>query len=97
MAEQEVNQRDWENRKTFAEKHVYNLVLLRSDDKNVHVYGQVNKQNVRCWLETDPQLHERPLHRDNVLQCVIGPRLFVEHGPTVKVNSDRYVFMLRNY
>ncbi|KAJ4442800.1 hypothetical protein ANN_04393 [Periplaneta americana] len=77
--------------------------LLVSDEAHFHLTGFVNKQNIRYWSDTNPQLlHETPLHSPKVtVRCgvarfgIIGPYFFEDpKGRTVTVNSVRYLQML---
>ncbi|KAJ4449922.1 hypothetical protein ANN_01329 [Periplaneta americana] len=64
--ERKLNEGDYVQRRTFAEKMVeilVNEVMFMSDKGHFHLNGYDNKQNFRYWVPENPnELHERPLH-----------------------------------
>jgi hypothetical protein len=78
--------------------------LIMSDEAQIHLNGNVNKQNFRYWAAENPHmLHQKPLHSEKMtVWCsviafgVLGPYFFENAtGQSVTVTSDRYVELLR--
>ena len=109
MIVQELQERDYENRKTCSENLLKNLsdnsVLITSDEAYFHLSGFVNKQNFRYWSDQNPlNVMEKPLHSKRVtVWCAVanfdvwGSYFFEEDNNCVTVNSTRYCEMLLNF
>jgi hypothetical protein len=109
-AVQGLSDHDVANRCTVAERLIGilsdDVIILMTAEAQFHLSGCVNKQNVRCWAEENPQqLHQRPLHNARVTVCcgvanfgVTGPYFLEdEDGRAVTVTFARCVEMLRNF
>ena len=88
------------------ENEEFHPKIIFSDDAHFWLNGFVNKQNMRYWSVTNPNvLLETPLHPQKVtVLCgfhaggVIGPYFFVdENDRHVTVNGERYRAMLEDY
>jgi hypothetical protein len=110
---QAINDQDTVNRKTLCEVLLNALDsddlnhVLKTDEANFHLCGNVSSQNCRCyWATENPRyIHQKPLHSEKVIVwCgvasfgVIGPCFFEdEAGRAVTVISARYSEMLRTF
>ncbi|XP_033745047.1 uncharacterized protein LOC117330676 [Pecten maximus] len=75
-----------------------------SDEAHFTLSAQVNKQNMRFWGTSKPDLYEeKPLHSDKVTvglwaalsrHGIIGPFFYESAGETATVTSDRYIQIL---
>ena len=105
---QHLKENDISSRLTFADWALANDNVLDnvwfSDEAHFTLSGYVNKQNVRYWGTSKPEIYdENPLHSEKVTVWaavnstgVIGPFFFEEGTETVTVTSDRYLALLRN-
>ena len=82
-----------------------NAILITSHEAHFCLSSFVNKQNFRCWSESNPrELHKRLLHSERVIVwCAVanfgvwGPYFFEEEEKAVSVTSACYVQMLQNF
>ena len=90
----------------LEENEEFHRKIIFSDEAHLWLSGFVNKQNMRYWSATNPNvLRETPLHLQKVtVWCgfyaggVIGPYFFVdENDGHVIVNGERYRAMLEDY
>ena len=90
----------------LEENGEFHRKIIFSDEAHFWLNGFVNKQNMRFWSATNPNvLLETPLHPQKVTvwcgfhaEGVIGPYFFVdENDRHVTVNGERYRAMLEAY
>ena len=105
----ELTDRDFVARQTACEALLETLhhdaVTFFSDEAHFHLFGCVNKQNIRYWSAENPrELHQIPLHCERVtVWCaissvgIIGPYFFEENERTVTVNAARYRKMIEEF
>ncbi|PNF24616.1 hypothetical protein B7P43_G03069 [Cryptotermes secundus] len=96
---QELSPHDFQNRITACEALLETLppdaLVFFSDEAHFHLFGYVNKQNMRYWSANNPrELHERPLHSNKVTVWCALSRVGVI-GPYFTVNSQQYVDMVK--
>ena len=90
----------------LEENKEFHRKIIFIDEAHFWLHGFVNKQNMRYWSATNPNvLLETPLHLQKVtVWCgfhaggVIGPYFFVDKNDRhVTVNGERYPTMLEDY
>ena len=88
-----------------SDEEFYRKIIF-SDEAHFWLDGFLDKQNMRYWSATNPNVHlETPLHPQKVtVWCgfhaggVIGPYFFVDQNDRhVAVNRERYSAMLEDY
>jgi hypothetical protein len=111
---QKLEPGDPEQRMIFCETMLVMIVdedfpvsdVFFSDEAHFDLHGNVNRQNMRYYAETNPKVtREKPLHSPRVtVWCalnattIIGPYFFEdETGANVTVNSERYLHMLKAF